>query len=104
MKIKICDEFTNDSGFKYMKESPYSAGRIFSEQVLIPKFKESIEKSEILIIDLNGGYGYTPQFLEEAFGRLSKEFGSTKVKRNIIIKSDDEFSLYDDILKYINKY
>ena len=54
-----------------------------------------------LVIILDGGFGYAPSFLEEAFGGLAREFGVKEVLDTLEFISDDEPSLISEIKGYI---
>lgn len=79
---KIAKEFTDTPGPRLIIEGPFS-GELFLRDVLLPKFKEAVEKKVNLVIDLDGTFGYPPSFLDEAFGGLVKE---TQMKKNQILK------------------
>lgn len=100
MTIIISKDFTETPGARYRHEGSFS-GEEFREDILIPKFKQVQENNEKLLIDLDGGYGYPTSFLEEAFGGLSRVFGSKKVLEVLSFKSEDEPSLIATIENYI---
>jgi hypothetical protein len=66
------------------------SGEDFYHKVLNGKFKESFEKNEILIVNLDGPDGYASSFLDEAFGNLVFDFGLNNVKGRIEIISEEE--------------
>ena len=100
MKIKISTDFSETPGARYKNEGDYS-GEEFREEILKPKFCEAKKKGEVLIIDLDGGYGYPTSFLEEAFGGLARIYGPSDVLERLEFISGDEPSLIEEIKDYI---
>lgn len=97
--IKISTEYTKTPGGRHVKEGKFS-GEDFRIKLLKPKFLEAINNNVDLVVDLDGGYGYAPSFLEEAFGGLARELKNPKIlKINII--SNEEPKLISDIYGYI---
>ena len=101
-KIKISEEYSKTPGPRYIKEGNYS-GEDFRENKLKPLFEEAVNNNETIEIDLDGGYGYPPSFLEEAFGGLARQYGETIVESTFKFISSDEPSLVDEIKNYIKK-
>lgn len=102
MKINIAEEFSVSTGGRYIEESDYS-GELFRENMLEPRYQAALEKGEKLEIDFDNLYGYSPSFLEEAFGglvRVRKEHG---IFDNLILISNDSASLVEDVKKYITQ-
>lgn len=100
MIINICKDFSETPGARYRLEGDFS-GEEFREDILKPKFEEIKETNEKLIIELDGGYGYPTSFLEEAFGGMARIYGSKMIKDKLEFISNDEPSLVDEILSYI---
>ena len=100
MKIKVCDEFSRTPGARFRYEGADS-GEQFREELLEPRYKEAIGNNDKLIIDLDGGYGYSTSFLEEAFGGLAREYDPKEVVANIELISQDEPALIEEIKGYI---
>lgn len=98
--IKIVDDFSDAPGGRYAKEGMYS-GEEFRIKILKPAFEEALSKNEILTIDMDGGYGYLPSFLDEAFGGLAREYQVDDVVAHIKIISNDEPGLVERIHEYI---
>ena len=92
-KINVVKEFTDTPGGRTPEDGPFS-GQEFLELFLLPRFLESIEKKEKLLIELDGGYGYGSSFLEEAFGGLTKLIYNKcpQIWENLIIISNDDLS------------
>ena len=78
------------------------SGEYFRNEFLLPAFEEAQEKSETLIIDMDGAkYGYPTSFLEEAFGGLARIKGINAVRETIKVVCSDEPLLIDEIEHYI---
>jgi hypothetical protein len=88
-------------GARYYKDGPDS-GEEFYDKILGKKFREALEKREKLTIILDGTEGYATSFLDEAFTRLAKEYGSKEVLSNIIIISNEEPDWVNEIENYIS--
>lgn len=101
--INIAKDFSDTPGGRFIKEGPYS-GELFRNNYLLPKYKEAKEKSQKLIIDMDGCYGYASSFLDEAFGVLSEELKDKKIMDNIKIISNDEPGLKKRIEKLIERH
>lgn len=99
--INICKDFSDTPGARYVSDGNFS-GEEFREKILEPKFKEALEQNQKLKIEMDGGYGYPTSFLEEAFGGLARKFGAVKVKNLLEFVSEDEPSLVEEILSYID--
>lgn len=101
MKIKISVDFSDNTGGRYIKDGGYS-GELFRDTFLIPKIEDAIEKDDFIEIDFDGGFGYSPSFLEETFGGLvRKGYSFTKLKSILRFISLEDISLVDDIIKYM---
>jgi len=98
-QIMVAEEFSSIPGGRYKTDGDYS-GEEFRDTCLLPKFK-SLKENEILLINLDGAYGYPTSFLEEAFGGLARIFGHETVLKKLEFKSDEEPSLIDEIKGYI---
>lgn len=96
MKIVVSKDFSATPGGRWKKLGPNS-GEEFYESILSVKFKEAINKNEILDIDLDGVIGYPSSFIDQSFGSLSRDYGAEKVLNHIRLKSNDQPSLIDII-------
>ena len=102
ISIKICDDFSNIPGGRYISEGKYS-GEEFRESILARKYQEAKEHDEDLEIDFDGCYGFGTSFLEEAFGgmvRIHHEHGM--LRRLRLISTEDE-TIPGNIRKYIEE-
>lgn len=100
MEIIISSDFTDAPGPRFRKQGDFS-GEQFREDILIPKFKEAITKKEKLTINFDGTFGYPTSFLEEVFGGLKEKFNKNLILKNLILISDDEKSIIEEIKGYI---
>ena len=100
--INIAKDFSETPGPRYQKDGEFS-GEEFREKVLVPKYNEAVEKKVKLEINLDGGYGYPPSFLEEAFGGLVRKFGKEEVVKTLEFVSLEEPYLVETIQKYMEK-
>ena len=60
-------------------------------------FFEAFSKGGNLILDLDGGSGYAPSFLDEAIGNLVYDFGLENIMNTLQIVSNDELEWIDYI-------
>lgn len=100
MTICIATDYSKTPGGRFKTEGAFS-GEDFRERVLVPAYKQAKEKDEILEVNLDGGYGYGSSFLEEAFGGLVRQILSSDVIKRIVIISNEEPRLIDDIKEYM---
>lgn len=99
-KIKIAEEFTDTPGARHKSDGEFS-GEEFREKLLRPKFY-ALKEDDKLLIDFDGVYGYPPSFLEEAFGGLVREVGSSdNVENKLILKAEEEPNVVNEVIKYI---
>ena len=100
--INVAKDYTKTPGGRHILEGKFS-GEDFRINYLQPKYLEAISSNCRLIVNLDGGYGYAPSFLEEAFGGLVREL---KLKDDLILSiiqiiSEEEPKLIDDVKRYI---
>ncbi|MEQ9313510.1 MAG: STAS-like domain-containing protein [Cytophagales bacterium] len=93
--IKVVD-FSEHPGLRHCKISDDS-GEEFYHKILNRSFKESFEKNEKLLVDLDNTAGYAPSFIDEAFGNLVYDFGLDIVKKHLVLISEQEPDLIDKI-------
>lgn len=99
--VRVADT-TTTPGARYRSDGPDS-GEEYREEVLGPAFQRAFETGSTLLVDLDGTHGYATSFLEEAFGGLARIFGSEVVLRTLRFKCDDEPTLRDEIVGYIER-
>jgi len=100
--VKINTDFSNTPGARYYSDGEAS-GEEFYDKILRNAFKEALDDRSELVIDLDGTEGYATSFLDEAFMRLTKEFGKTAVKANLKIISVEEPDWIEEIATYIDE-
>lgn len=105
MIINVVNDFTDTPGARYKTQGSFS-GEEFRDNILYPKFINSLKEKKVLTVNLDGGYGYGSSFLEEAFGglvrRLKKEKNNNYKKvLDIVIISNDNKIWNEKIKLYI---
>lgn len=100
MQINIAKDFSDMPGGRLISEGDYS-GELFRKELLLPKYKESLEKGEHLIINFDGAYGYPPSFLDEAFGGLVRELKATGILEHIEMIANDDLSVTRRVKNYV---
>jgi hypothetical protein len=86
--LKIREEFGPITGLRHYSISEKS-GEEFYHTILNKVFKQCYESNVELIVDLDNVRGYSPSFIDEAFGNLVFDFELRNVKKYLKIKSDD---------------
>ena len=100
IEINIAKEYSKTPGGRYISEGDYS-GEDFRKTMLRPVFDRAIAEGKTLVVVLDGGYGYSPSFLEESFGGLVRETKDARVAQIEII-SEEEPKQIEKIKGYIN--
>lgn len=95
--IKISTQFTTSPGPRFIKDGPFS-GELFREQHLVPLLKK---ETNTIIVDLDDTDGYAACFLQEAFGKLQKQFPNINLNDKFKFISHQEKSLIQEIKTYI---
>ena len=96
--INIANDFSLFPTGRYARDSSCSAEAL-RDRIIIPALKEHSE----VIIELDGTYGYSSSFLEEAFGGLLRAgYTSDYLNSSIKLSSKDDSSLILEINEYIN--
>lgn len=98
--INVATEFSKTPGGRKIDEGNFS-GEEFRDTILSQKYQQAKSENKMLRVVLDGGYGYAPSFLEEAFGGLARLTKDRKMLDIIVIVSDEEPELVNDIHKYI---
>jgi hypothetical protein len=70
--INVANDFTKSPGGRYTKDGSFS-GELFRENFLVPRIRDAVAKSNRVIVELDGTFGYASSFLDEAFGGLVRE-------------------------------
>jgi len=102
--IYVVKEFSDFTGVRYCSDAPYS-GELFRKTLLLPRFQQAVSEDKILIVNLDGAFGYTCSFLDEAFGGLIRIHHCTleNVKKHLQIISDEEPHLIVEITRYLEE-
>ena len=100
LELSIARDFTPTPGVRRREQGPNSAQE-FAEEHLIPMYIKAKKQGVNLYLDLDGGSGYASCFLDEAFSLLCRTLATKKVLKNMIIKSDEEPYLIEEIKEYI---
>jgi hypothetical protein len=82
-------DFTEYPGLRHCSISDDS-GEEYYHSILNNAFKNSYEKKERLVINIDFTAGYAPSFLDEAFGNLIYDFGIDTVNNLLEIVSLQE--------------
>lgn len=81
--------YSTDPGPRYTRQGE-SSGEDYYHNQLNGAFYEAVANKKLLEVSLDGTSGYASSFLDEAFGNLVYDFSLDLVKKNLIIKSDEE--------------
>lgn len=100
INYSIAKQYTRGPGPRYISEGPFS-GEDFRESVLLSLIEQAQKQNTKLLIDLDGGYGYSTSFLEEAFGGAVRVLKCNTISTLLEFKSDEEPSLLEEIKEYI---
>lgn len=91
MEIKdtlvISEEFKDNPGARDREDGPHS-GQQFLEEILLERFNRAVAGSYLLLIDLDGVWGYPSSFVGGSFGKLSIERGSELLLKHMRFKSE----------------
>lgn len=98
--IKIATDFSDAPGGRFAHEGTAS-GEEFRVKILEPKYLEAKANNTFVEIDFDGGYGYLPSFLDEAFGQLAKKYSVDDVLGRLKFISNDEPNLIDRVKSYM---
>lgn len=102
--LNVVDEFSDSPGPRYNFEGAFS-GDIFRNKYLHPKLNKAMWENKVLVVNLDGAYGYSCAFLEEAFGGLIREHGESiiEINKHLEIASEEEPGLVEEIQNYLKK-
>lgn len=99
-KLFIASEFSPITGGRTSAEGDFS-GELFRDEVLVPKYREYLDKGECLKIVFDNCYGIGVAFLEEAFGGLVGKCRYTNVLEQIDLIANDDETILVNVPKYI---
>lgn len=101
LEIVISRDFSCTPGARYRNEGKFS-GEEFRDDILEVKYNKCVSNGEKLVINFDGGYGYSTVFLEEAFGGfIRKGYSLEEFLSVVYFVSDEEVKLIDDIMEYM---
>jgi hypothetical protein len=95
-KIIIAKDFHDDPGAREEKDG-LNSGEIFYNELLHDKFIKARDNMYILLIDLDGVFGYPSSFVSGSFGKLSTKYGKDAVLKHLKFKSDRRLIRIDKI-------
>ena len=70
--INIAKDFTDSPGGRYRSDGSHS-GEEFLEDLLRPRYDQAKMENKLLVIELDGVFGYPSSFVSGSFGVLSSE-------------------------------
>ena len=82
-------DFTEYPGPRYEEQGPDSGEKFYFSR-LNPVFLECYKEGKKLVVNLDGTAGFASSFLDEAFGQLTYDFGSSLLNDMLEIVSSDE--------------
>jgi len=102
--LNLVDVYTDSPGCRYESEMPFSGER-FRKELLRPAISDAILNHKVLVVNMDGAFGYSCAFLEEAFGGLIRVEGETfkKIRPHLEIISKEEPYLIEEIMKYMKE-
>lgn len=95
--LNIGKDFSLYPGLRTYDISERTSGEVFYHEFLNPNFYKAIQEKKHLKVVLDGTMGYTPSFIDEAFGRLVFDFGETLVQQMLEVESNEEPSWKNQI-------
>ena len=94
--IVIAKDFTQATGARERADGPKS-GQEFLETLLRPKFVEAKDVDGVLLVDMDGTWGYASSFVSGSFGSLAREFTAPVVHKHLELKSDEDSVLLEKV-------
>lgn len=85
--IVIARDFKDNPGARDREDGPHS-GQEFLEDILLERFNKAVTEEYILLIDLDGVWGYPSSFIGGSFGKLSIDRGSELLLKHLKFKSE----------------
>lgn len=101
IRFYVVKDFSRTPSARVAKEGKFPGTDLRDK--ITPLIKQAIEENRTFLIDLDGASGYGTSFLEEVFGGLIRveHFKYSDLKTCLLIKSDEEPELIDEIWEYI---
>ena len=104
--ISIANDFSRYPAGRTRRDGQYSAEQ-FRDDILIPGLKRAIAAGVRLVVKLDGVYGYSSSFLEEAFGGLVRRhlFTTDQIERSLAIDAGSPIyaSIAEDARQYLHE-
>lgn len=101
--LKVAEDYSDTPGARYISDGP-SSGEDFRDNVLEPKYLACLSDNRKLIIDLDGGYGYSTGFLEETFGGLiRKGYHCNDLLEHMVFIYNEEPDIIEEIITYMKE-
>ena len=98
IKYNFVEKFSRYPGARWIKQGPKS-GEEFRKKVLDDVF----ENGDKIEINLDGLIGLTSSFIDGSFGEMAVKYEIDKFKDTITFICNDDPTLYDEIMHYVNK-
>lgn len=98
--IIIAQEFSDTPGARDREDGDYS-GQEFLEEILQNRFENAVRGNYILLLDLDGLWGWPSSFISGSFGKLSMEVGSEIILKHLTFKSTKRPSRIEKVLNEI---
>lgn len=96
----IANEFADTAGARDYDDGDFS-GKEFYDKFLLGRFNLAVEGKYILLIDIDGFWGWPSSFVSGSFGLLSETFGSDLVLQHLRFKSDKNPLKIDKVISEI---
>lgn len=101
--LKVSEDYSETPGGRYIDDGLYS-GEDFRDNVLEPNYLRCISNGHRLVVDLDGGYGYSTGFLEETFGgMIRKGYHCKDILENILLIYNEEPERINEIITYMQE-
>jgi len=85
--INIAKDFADNPGAREIQDGPNS-GEQFYNELLLPKFNKAVEENYLLMIVLDGVFGFPSSFISGSFGKLSMERGKDLCLKHLRFTSE----------------
>lgn len=93
VRINIGEDFSIMPGPRKRDSGSFS-GEEFLEDLLKPKFLEAESNGGLLVVNVDGLYGYPSSFIDASFGQLIRDLGRARVEGVLRVEAlHDKFAL-----------
>jgi hypothetical protein len=103
LHLSIAKDYSSTPGGRARKDGKHSAEQFYDEYLHAAMHK-AVKDNVNLIVDLDGTAGLAGSFLDEAFGRLTVYFSDETINNRLVLISNEEPHLIDDIKSYIKEW